>query len=145
MPAASCRIEAARLATSIEKELAASYTRRAQNIRPHAIHSQSEARDLFVGKGSLGGPFVFPNDTRIAQDSLFRVTNLKRSNRKESGIRLPFRPQADLDEPTTFRQRHVTSVRKPSMSLSGSIDIAFSRKEEKPSLEVSDVSHEFPF
>jgi hypothetical protein len=92
------------LATSIEKELAASYTRRAQNIRPHAIHSQSEARDLLVGKGSLGGPFVFPNDTRIAQDSLFRVTSLKRSDRKESGVRLPFRPQADLDEPTTFRK-----------------------------------------
>jgi hypothetical protein len=36
--------------------------------------------------------------------ALFRVTNLKRSNRKESGIRLPFRLQADLDEPTTFRK-----------------------------------------
>ena len=130
---------------TIEKELAASYTRRAQNIWPHTIRSQSEARDLLAGKESLRGPFVLPNDTRIAQDSLFRVSSLKRSNCKESGIRLPFRPQADLDEPTTFRQCHVTSVRKPSMSLSGSIDIAFSRNEEKPPLEVSDVSREFPF
>ena len=64
---------------------------RMQNIRPHAIHSQSEARDLLVGKGSQGGPLVFPNDTRIAQDSLFRVTYLKRSNRKKSGISFPFR------------------------------------------------------
>jgi hypothetical protein len=61
-----------------------------QNIRPHAIHSQSEARDLLVGKGSQGGPLVFPNDTGIAQDSLFRVTCLERSNRKKSGIRHPF-------------------------------------------------------
>ena len=88
---------------SIEKELAASFTRRVQNIRPHAIHAQSEARDLLVGKGALGGPFVFPNDTRIAQDGLFRVTYLKRSNRKESGISFPFR-QAYLDEPTTLRK-----------------------------------------
>jgi hypothetical protein len=86
---------------SIEKELAASY--RVQNIRPHAIHSQSEARDLLVGKGTQGGPLVFPNDTRIAQDSLFRLTCLKRSNRKESGISFPFR-QAYLDEPTTLRK-----------------------------------------
>ena len=74
-----------------------------ENIRPHAIHSQSEARDLLVGKGSQGGPLVFPNDTRIAQDSLFRVTYLKRSNRKKSGISFPFR-QAYLDEPTTLRK-----------------------------------------
>jgi hypothetical protein len=76
---------------SIEKELAASYARRVQNIRPHAIHAQSEARDLLVGKGAQGGPPVFPNDTRIAQDGLFRITCLKRSNRKESGISFPFR------------------------------------------------------
>jgi len=62
-----------------------------QNIRPHAIHAQSEARDLLVGKGAQGGPPVFPNDTRIAQDGLFRITCLKRSNRKESGISFPFR------------------------------------------------------
>ena len=62
-----------------------------QNIRPHAIHSQSEARDLVVGKGTQGGSLVCPNDTRIAQDSLFRVTCRKRSNRKESGIRFAFR------------------------------------------------------
>jgi hypothetical protein len=79
------------LAMSIDKELAASFTGIAQNIRPHAVHSQSEARDLVVGKGAQGGPLVFPNDTRIAQDSLFRVTHLKRSNRKISGIRFPFR------------------------------------------------------
>jgi hypothetical protein len=77
------------LGMSIEKELAASNTR--VEIRPHAIDSQSEARDLLVGKGALGGPFVFPNDTRIAQDGLFRITCLKRSNRKESGISFPFR------------------------------------------------------
>ena len=88
---------------SIETELAASYTRRVQNIRPHAIHAQSEARDLLVGKGAQGGPLVFPNDTRIAQDGLFRVTYLKRSNRKESGVSFPFR-QAELDEPATFRK-----------------------------------------
>jgi hypothetical protein len=76
---------------SIEKELAASNTRRLENIRPHAIDSQSEARDLLVGKGAQGGPPVFPNDTRIAQDGLFRITCLKRSNRKESGISFPFR------------------------------------------------------
>jgi hypothetical protein len=76
---------------SIEKELAASFTRRVQNIRPHAIHSQSEARDLLVGKGTQGGPLVFPNDTRKAQDSRFRVICLTRSNRKESGIGFPFR------------------------------------------------------
>jgi len=64
---------------------------RMQNVRPHAIHSQSEARDLLAGKGAQGGPLVFRNDTRIAQDSLFRVTYLKRSNRKESGIGFPFR------------------------------------------------------
>jgi hypothetical protein len=77
------------LAMSIEKELAASNTR--VEIRPHAIDSQSEARDLLVGKGTQGGPLVFPNDTRIAQDSLFRVTYRTRSNRKESGISFPFR------------------------------------------------------
>ena len=88
---------------SIEKELAASFTRRVQNIRPHAIHAQSEARDLLVGKGAQGGPPVFPNDTRIAQDGLFRVTYLKRSNRKEPGVSFPFR-QAELDEPATLRK-----------------------------------------
>jgi hypothetical protein len=76
---------------------------RVQNIRPHAIRSQSEIRDLLVGKGAQGGPLVFPNDTRIAQDSLFRVTYLTRSNRKESGVSFPFR-QAQLDEPTTLRK-----------------------------------------
>ena len=81
-----------------------SYTRRVRDIRPHAVHSQPETYDLLVGKGSQGGPPVFPNDTRIAQDSLFRVTSPKRSNRKESGIRLPLRHQAHLDEPTTFRK-----------------------------------------
>jgi len=64
---------------------------RMQNIRPHAIHSQSKARDLLAGKGPQGGPLVFPNDAGIAQDSLFRVTYLKRSNRKKSGISFPFR------------------------------------------------------
>ena len=62
-----------------------------QNIRPHAIHSQSEARDLVVGKGTQGGSLVCPNDAGIAQDSLFRITWLKRSNRKETGVRFPFR------------------------------------------------------
>jgi hypothetical protein len=76
---------------------------RMQNIRPHAIHSQSEARDLLVGQGSQGGPLVFPNDAGIAQDSLFRVTCLERSNRKESGIGFPFR-QAHFDEPGTLRK-----------------------------------------
>lgn len=98
-------------AMSIEKELPASIHWEAQNIWSHAIRSQSEARYLLVGKGALGGPFVFLNDTRIAQDSLFRVTSLKRSNRKESGIRLPFRLQADLDEPTTFcKSRYSRSI-----------------------------------
>jgi hypothetical protein len=64
---------------------------RMQNIRPNAIHSQSEARDLLAGKGPQGGPLVFPNDAGIAQDSLFRVTYLQRSNRKKSGISFPFR------------------------------------------------------
>ena len=60
-----------------------------QNIRPHAIHSQSEARDLVLGKGTQGGPLVFPNEAGKAQDSLFRITCLKRSNRKESAIGFP--------------------------------------------------------
>jgi hypothetical protein len=77
------------LAMSIEKELAGSYS--VQNIRPHAIRSQSEARDLLVGKRAQGDPFVFPNDTRIAQDRLFRVTYPTRSNREESGISFPLR------------------------------------------------------
>ena len=88
---------------SIEKELAASFTRRVQNIRPHAIHAQSEARDLRIGEAAQGRPLVFPNDARIAQDSRFRVNYLKRSNRKESWISYPFR-QAYLDEPTTLRK-----------------------------------------
>jgi len=86
---------------SIEKELAGSY--RVQSIRPHAIRSQSEARDLLVGKRAQGDPLVFPNDTRIAQDRLFRVTYPTRSNREESGISFPFR-QAQLDEPTRLRK-----------------------------------------
>ena len=64
---------------------------RMQNIRPHAIRSQSETRDLLLGKGAQGGPLIFPNDTRIAQDGVFSVTYLKRSNRKESGLMVPFR------------------------------------------------------
>ena len=87
----------------ILRELAASYKRRVQNIRPHAIRSQSEAGDLLVGQGAQGVPLVAPNDARIAQDSLFRVTYLKRSNRKISGIGFPFR-QAELDEPSTWRK-----------------------------------------
>lgn len=75
-----------------------------QNIRPHAVRSQSEARDLLVGKGSQGCPPVSPNDTWIAQDGLFRVTYLSHSDRKESGIRLPFWHQAYFDEPATFRK-----------------------------------------
>jgi hypothetical protein len=63
---------------------------RMQNIRPHAIYSQSQAHDLLVGKEAQGGSLVVPNDAGIAQDGLFRVTCLKRSNRKESGISFPF-------------------------------------------------------
>jgi hypothetical protein len=77
----------------------------AQNIRPHAIHSQSEARDLLARKGAQGGPLVIPNDTRIAQDSHFRVICLQHSDRKEPGISLPFR-QVQLDEPATWRQSY---------------------------------------
>jgi len=62
-----------------------------QNIRPHAIHSQSEARDLVVGKGTQGGSLVCPNEAGKAQDSLFRITCRKRSNRKESAIGFAFR------------------------------------------------------
>jgi hypothetical protein len=62
-----------------------------QNIRPHAIHSQPEARDFLFGERAQGGPLIVPNDAGIAQDSLFSVTCLKRSNCEESGISFPFR------------------------------------------------------
>ena len=92
---------------------------RMENIRPHAIHSQSEARDLLVGKGAQCGPLIFRNDTRIAQDCLFRVIYLKRSNRKKSGISFPFR-QAYLDEPTTLRKsRYIRFISARSLSQTG--------------------------
>ncbi len=68
--------------------------RRAHNVWTHAIHFQPETHDLLVGKEPQGGPLVFLNDTRIAQDSLFRGTYVTRADRKESGIRLTFRHQA---------------------------------------------------
>src|SRR4051795_1247119 len=89
---------------------------RMQNVRPHAIHSQSEAHDLLVGEGTQGGPLVFPNDTRKAQDSLFRVACLTRSSRKESGIGFPFRP---IDLRTIARSKQLRWL--PDASFRGSV------------------------
>src|ERR1700752_3924491 len=74
------------------------------HIRPHRTRSQSEPRDLLLGEGSPRASVVFANETGIAQDCLFRLMGIPRSNREEPEVRLAFRNQANCDEPAVARE-----------------------------------------
>src|SRR2546423_5225189 len=74
------------------------------HIWPYRTRSQSEPRNLLLGEGSPRASIVFANETRIAQDCLFRLMGIPRSNREEPEVRLAFRNQADFDEPAVVRE-----------------------------------------